>query len=87
MKQNYYDMIIFILVIGYWLYFVIPGFLPVWNETVRFDVLVPDLALVRFQVMDECSGADPLLAQVLMCLPFTSIREGTCYFMFYCIQL
>jgi hypothetical protein len=26
---------------------------PVWNETIKFDVSVPEMALVRFSVLDD----------------------------------
>lgn len=56
------------------------GFHPVWNEKLTFDVDVPQLSFVRFEVRDAvaANGArradDPLLAQYTVKL--LNIRNG-----------
>jgi phosphatidylinositol phospholipase C delta len=51
------------------------GFHPVWNHTMTFDVRVPQLALVHFQVKDyEAYSRDETVAQY--CLPFSSLQQG-----------
>ncbi|XP_047444392.1 1-phosphatidylinositol 4,5-bisphosphate phosphodiesterase delta-1-like isoform X2 [Mugil cephalus] len=51
------------------------GFNPTWNENFRFDVYVPDLALVRFVVEDHDSTSDnEFVAQYV--LPFNSLKLG-----------
>lgn len=51
------------------------GFNPVWNETLQFDIHVPELALVRFVVEDyDLASKNDFVGQYT--LPFTSIRPG-----------
>lgn len=50
------------------------GFNPCWNETFKFTVKNPELALVRFSVYDHDVGVDDFIAQ--FSLPFTSIKQG-----------
>uniref|UniRef100_A0A8C5HPM9 Phosphoinositide phospholipase C n=1 Tax=Gouania willdenowi TaxID=441366 RepID=A0A8C5HPM9_GOUWI len=51
------------------------GFNPEWNETFRFDVYVPDLALLRFVVEDHDSASEnEFIGQYT--LPFNSIQMG-----------
>ena len=51
------------------------GFHPVFNKKFEFDLSVPELAVVEFQVMDyESITSNVLVAQC--CLPFTSIMPG-----------
>ena len=51
------------------------GFHPVFNRKFEFDISVPELAIVEFQVMDyESISSNVLVAQC--CLPFTSIMPG-----------
>ncbi|XP_022251408.1 1-phosphatidylinositol 4,5-bisphosphate phosphodiesterase eta-2-like isoform X1 [Limulus polyphemus] len=51
------------------------GFFPVWNETLTFDVQMPDLAVVVFTVKDESiTGRNFRLGRYA--LPFNSITEG-----------
>ena len=57
--------------------FFIAGFNPVWNETFQFIIRNPDLALVRFKVMDKDVNGDDFIGS--FCLPFTSIVPGTAY--------
>ena len=60
-------------IIGHVLYVV--GFHPMFNRTFNFDIAVPELAVVEFQVMDyESMSSNVLVAQC--CLPFTSIMPG-----------
>ncbi|XP_032880827.1 1-phosphatidylinositol 4,5-bisphosphate phosphodiesterase delta-4 [Amblyraja radiata] len=51
------------------------GFNPVWGETLRFTVHVPDLALVRFLVEDyDLASKNDFVGQFT--LPLTSMKEG-----------
>lgn len=51
------------------------GLNPVWSENCVFDVLCPELALLRFAVMDEDIFGDPnFLGQA--CYPVPCIRTG-----------
>ena len=51
------------------------GLNPVWSENCVFDVLCPELALLRFAVMDEDIFGDPnFLGQA--CYPVPCIRSG-----------
>ncbi|XP_078539640.1 1-phosphatidylinositol 4,5-bisphosphate phosphodiesterase delta-4 [Lissotriton helveticus] len=51
------------------------GFNPVWNETLQFNIHVPELALVRFVVKDhDLATKNDFVGQYT--LPFTSIRPG-----------
>ncbi|KAK7474992.1 hypothetical protein BaRGS_00033739 [Batillaria attramentaria] len=51
------------------------GLNPVWNENCVFDVLCPEMALIRFAVMDEDIFGDPnFLGQA--CYPVPCIRSG-----------
>ena len=51
------------------------GFNPVWNEMCEFDILNPQLAMLRFVIQDEDMFGDPnFLGQA--CIPLTSIRTG-----------
>ena len=53
----------------------VAGFHPVFNRKFEFDISVPELAIVEFQVMDyESISSNVLVAQC--CLPFTSIMPG-----------
>ena len=35
------------------------GFNPIWDESFDFEVLIPDLAMIRFVVQDEDMFGDP----------------------------
>ncbi|XP_072364168.1 1-phosphatidylinositol 4,5-bisphosphate phosphodiesterase delta-1a isoform X4 [Scyliorhinus torazame] len=51
------------------------GFNPMWNETFKFDVSVPELALVRFMVQDyDMSSRNDFIGQFTM--PFNSLKLG-----------
>ncbi|XP_063075169.1 1-phosphatidylinositol 4,5-bisphosphate phosphodiesterase delta-1b isoform X2 [Engraulis encrasicolus] len=51
------------------------GFKPMWNTTFKFDVFVPELALVRFVVEDyDSTSGNEFIGQYS--LPFTSIQCG-----------
>ena len=50
------------------------GFNPVWNETFQAVVRAPELALVRFKVMDKDLNQDDFIGQFT--LPFESISPG-----------
>ncbi|XP_031665730.1 1-phosphatidylinositol 4,5-bisphosphate phosphodiesterase delta-1 isoform X1 [Oncorhynchus kisutch] len=51
------------------------GFNPMWNENFKFDVYVPELALVRFVVEDHDSVTDnDFVGQFTV--PFTSLQMG-----------
>ncbi|CAF1380550.1 unnamed protein product [Didymodactylos carnosus] len=51
------------------------GLNPVWNETMVFNITVPELCLVRFVVFDsDTIGSDDILAS--FCLPLTTIQTG-----------
>lgn len=53
----------------------LPGFNPVWNETLNFVVHTPELALVRFVVEDyDKASKNDFLGQFT--LPFTCIQAG-----------
>ncbi|XP_068197191.1 1-phosphatidylinositol 4,5-bisphosphate phosphodiesterase delta-1-like isoform X2 [Antennarius striatus] len=51
------------------------GFNPAWNESFQFQVLVPDLALVRFAVRDHDSTSDDEFVGQYT-LPFSSLKMG-----------
>lgn len=50
------------------------GFNPVWNETFEFNLYAPELAILRFVVMDQDLGKDDFVAQ--SSIPFSSVRPG-----------
>ncbi|KAF5903601.1 1-phosphatidylinositol 4,5-bisphosphate phosphodiesterase delta-1 isoform X1 [Clarias magur] len=51
------------------------GFNPMWNKNFKFNVRVPDLALVRFLVMDyDTASQNDFIGQYT--LPFTSMQNG-----------
>ena len=51
------------------------GLNPVWNETCEFDVINPDVALLRFVVQDEDMFGDPnFLGQANF--PVRHMRQG-----------
>ncbi|KAM9436889.1 1-phosphatidylinositol 4,5-bisphosphate phosphodiesterase delta-1a isoform 2-T2 [Clarias gariepinus] len=51
------------------------GFNPMWNENFKFTVQVPDLALVRFLVMDhDTASQNDFIGQYT--LPLTSMQNG-----------
>ncbi|XP_034562967.1 1-phosphatidylinositol 4,5-bisphosphate phosphodiesterase delta-1a isoform X2 [Notolabrus celidotus] len=51
------------------------GFNPMWNEKFRFDIHVPELAMVRFVVEDyDSTSPNDLVGQY--CLPLTSVQSG-----------
>ena len=51
------------------------GFNPVWNEAVDFDLINPDLALIRFVILDEDVFADSnFLGQCT--LPVKCLKSG-----------
>ncbi|XP_069472948.1 1-phosphatidylinositol 4,5-bisphosphate phosphodiesterase delta-4 [Ambystoma mexicanum] len=51
------------------------GFNPIWNETLKFKIHVPKLAMVRFVVEDyDIASKNDFIAQYT--LPFTSIKSG-----------
>ena len=53
------------------------GFNPVWNEGCGFDIINPELALLRFCVQEEDMFADPnFLGQAVF--PVKSLRTGGC---------
>lgn len=51
------------------------GFNPMWNETFKFDIQVPELAMVRFVAEDyDSTSQNDLIGQY--CLPLTSVQNG-----------
>ncbi|CAH3195917.1 unnamed protein product, partial [Porites evermanni] len=51
------------------------GFNPMWKETFEKELLMPELAMIRFVVFDEDVGSrDDFIGQ--FSLPFTSVRPG-----------
>ncbi|XP_073463828.1 1-phosphatidylinositol 4,5-bisphosphate phosphodiesterase delta-3 [Aquarana catesbeiana] len=51
------------------------GFNPTWNETLRLEVLCPDLALVRFVVEDyDKTSSNDFVGQYTV--PFHSLKQG-----------
>ena len=51
------------------------GLNPVWNETCVFDIINPDLAMIRFVVQDEDMFGDPnFLGQATY--PIRCIKSG-----------
>lgn len=53
------------------------GFNPRWEETLRFQVRVPELALVRFVVEDyDSTSCNDFVGQFT--LPLPSMRQGGC---------
>lgn len=53
----------------------IAGFNPRWYEVCEFKVRVPELAIVRFAVMDDDTGFDDFIGYYT--LPFNTMQEGT----------
>ena len=52
------------------------GLNPVWNEQCEFDIMNPDVALIRFLVQDEDMFGDPnFLGQATY--PVKCLRTGT----------
>ena len=57
------------------------GFNPVWNEACEFDILNPEVALMRFIVQDEDVFGEPnFLGQAT--IPVKSIRTGMAFIVF-----
>ncbi|XP_045558823.1 1-phosphatidylinositol 4,5-bisphosphate phosphodiesterase delta-1 [Salmo salar] len=51
------------------------GFNPMWNESFQFDIQVPELAILRFQVEDyDATSQNDLIGHY--CLPLTSLQNG-----------
>lgn len=51
------------------------GLNPLWNATFEFDILAPEIALIRFCVQDEdFLGNDPFIGQAAY--PIDCIRSG-----------
>ncbi|CAF1531346.1 unnamed protein product, partial [Didymodactylos carnosus] len=51
------------------------GLNPSWNETIVFEISVPELCLVRFVIFDrDIVGFDDILGS--FCLPLTTIQTG-----------
>jgi phosphatidylinositol phospholipase C eta len=50
------------------------GFDPIWNESFTFNIIMPELALIRFVVMDKDPMLDDFIGQATF--PVNSIREG-----------
>ncbi|XP_068588353.1 1-phosphatidylinositol 4,5-bisphosphate phosphodiesterase delta-1a isoform X2 [Cebidichthys violaceus] len=51
------------------------GFNPMWNESFRFDIHVPELAMLRFVVEDyDSTSQNDLIGHY--CLPLTSVQNG-----------
>ncbi|CAF1267352.1 unnamed protein product, partial [Didymodactylos carnosus] len=51
------------------------GLNPTWNETIVFEISVPELCLVRFVIFDrDIIGFDDILGS--FCLPLTTIQTG-----------
>ncbi|XP_075906623.1 1-phosphatidylinositol 4,5-bisphosphate phosphodiesterase delta-1a isoform X1 [Nelusetta ayraudi] len=51
------------------------GFNPMWNESLQFDVHVPELVMVRFVVEDyDSTSQNDLVGHY--CLPLTSVQNG-----------
>ena len=52
------------------------GFNPVWNETCEFDIVNPELAMIRIVVQDEDMFGDPnFVGQATFPVPY--IKTGT----------
>ena len=52
------------------------GLNPVWNETFEKTLLVPELAMIRFEVSDDDFGFDDCIGQ--NSVPFSSLRSRYC---------
>jgi len=50
------------------------NFNPTWNESFETEVLVPELAVVKFSVYDSDIGFDDFIGQAV--LPFESMQQG-----------
>ena len=51
------------------------GFIPVWNEGCEFDIVNPDLALIRFCAQDEDVFGDPnFIGQAVF--PVSCLKTG-----------
>jgi len=60
------------------LYLVDNGFNPVWNEVCEFDILNPEVAMMRLVVQDEDVFGDPnFLGQAT--IPVKCLRTGRPY--------
>lgn len=63
------------------------GFNPMWKETFEKELLMPELAMIRFVVFDEDVGSrDDFIGQ--FSLPFTSVRPGMLLYLslLYCLK-
>ena len=60
------------------------GFNPVWNEDFQFQINCPELAFVKFNVLDEDVGLDDELGYYV--IKFDCIRKGFlfCLFLNFC---
>ncbi|CAJ1860362.1 unnamed protein product [Sphenostylis stenocarpa] len=47
---------------------------PVWDEELKFELRVPELALLRIEVKDKDKGKDDFAGQT--CLPVSELRQG-----------
>ena len=54
------------------------GFNPIWNEDFKFIVNCPELAFVRFNVLDEDVGKDQSIGYYT--IRFENMRQGTFFF-------
>lgn len=52
------------------------GFNPFWDEHFTFTINFPELAFVRFVVMDSDPGKDDFIGQYT--IPFESMEHGRC---------
>jgi Ca2+-dependent lipid-binding protein len=50
------------------------GFNPIWNEDFQFVINCPELAFIKFKVMDEDAGKDDLIGH--FSIRFENIRTG-----------
>lgn len=54
-----------------------PGFNPWWDTEFEFEVVVPELALVRFVVEDyDASSKNDFIGQST--IPWNSLKQGEC---------
>ena len=60
------------------------GFNPQWNEAFKFKSIFPDLAILRFVVMDDDTLSDDFIGQYS--LPLESLAPGQCVCVSACVS-
>ena len=55
--------------------FIFPGYNPIFDESFEFQINLPELALVRFAVLDDEFIGDEFIGQYT--IPFECMQTGT----------